>query len=139
MSHSTQTEGIPASHLFSQVLYACFAIPVTIVMINVFWPGGFALAIILASFWPMPWNAKRGLGAKEVEDIVRNLVPANSAKKTGNASFDAYREDVLSRLEQEQGQFDDFLGRLREAKDKSEFDRFMDDRAKRVIDDAELA
>lgn len=133
MTHSNQSDST-ASHVLSQILYACFAIPVAIVMINVFWPAGFVLAIILAAFWPTPWEAKRGLGAKEVENIVRDLVPNGKSKATGNASFDAYRADVLDRLEKEQDRFEDFLGRLRDAKDKSEFDRFMDDRAGRISD-----
>ena len=46
-----------------------------------------------------------------------------------NASFDAYRADMLRRLEQEQGEFDGFLDRLRAAKDQAEFDKFVDERA----------
>lgn len=49
---------------------------------------------------------------------------------TGNRAFDAYKADTLSRLEQEQRDFEAFLERLREAKDKSEFDQFMDERAR---------
>ncbi|MCF6443567.1 DUF2852 domain-containing protein [Nereida sp. MMG025] len=49
---------------------------------------------------------------------------------TGNAAFDAYKADTLRRLEEEQASFEQFLERLREAKDKAEFDQFMDDRAK---------
>ena len=49
---------------------------------------------------------------------------------TGNRAFDAYREDTLRRLEEEQRAFEEFLERLRAAKDKSEFDQFMEDRAR---------
>lgn len=49
---------------------------------------------------------------------------------TGNSAFDNYKADTLSRLEDEQVSFESFLQRLREAKDKSEFDTFMEDRAK---------
>lgn len=52
--------------------------------------------------------------------------PASS----GNAAFDAYREETLRRLEDEHEQFMGFLGRLREARDKAEFDQFMAERAK---------
>lgn len=48
---------------------------------------------------------------------------------TGNTAFDAYREDTLKRLEEEQEAFHAFLERLREAKDKTEFDQFMEERA----------
>jgi hypothetical protein len=49
---------------------------------------------------------------------------------SGNAAFDAYKADMLKRLEEEQTAFEAFLQRLREAKDKSEFDAFMEDRAR---------
>ena len=48
---------------------------------------------------------------------------------SGNMAFDSYKADTLRRLEEEQQAFEKFLQRLREAKDKSEFDSFMDDRA----------
>lgn len=49
---------------------------------------------------------------------------------SGNAAFDAYKSEMLKRLEDEQAAFEGFLQRLRDAKDKSEFDAFMEDRAK---------
>ncbi|MEP5152462.1 DUF2852 domain-containing protein [Planktotalea sp.] len=51
-------------------------------------------------------------------------------RSSGNSAFDAYKEDTLRRLEDEQSNFEAFLQRLRDAKDKAEFDEFMDDRAK---------
>ena len=44
---------------------------------------------------------------------------------SGNRAFDEYRAETLRRLEDEQREFQDFLVRLREAKDKAEFDQFM--------------
>lgn len=44
---------------------------------------------------------------------------------SGNRAFDEYRMETLSRLEDEQKEFRDFLDRLRHAKDKEEFDLFM--------------
>ncbi|MGR3485133.1 MAG: DUF2852 domain-containing protein [Paracoccaceae bacterium] len=49
---------------------------------------------------------------------------------TGNSAFDAYRADTIRRLEEERAEFEAFLGRLREAKDKAEFDQFMGERGK---------
>ncbi|MEY4984832.1 MAG: hypothetical protein RIR62_3098 [Pseudomonadota bacterium] len=49
---------------------------------------------------------------------------------TGNSAFDAYRAETLRRLEEEQAAFESFLSRLREAKDKQEFDAFMEERAR---------
>ena len=50
-------------------------------------------------------------------------------RPSGNTAFDTYKAETLRRLEDEQRAFEDFLGRLREAKDKAEFDQFMDERA----------
>jgi hypothetical protein len=56
--------------------------------------------------------------------------PAFTAfRPTGNAAFDAYKADTIRRLQEEQDAFEAFLQRLRDAKDKSEFDAFMADRA----------
>lgn len=56
----------------------------------------------------------------------------SAMKPSGNMAFDAYKNETLKRLEQEQDAFESFLERLREAKDKSEFDNFMEDREKRA-------
>lgn len=58
-------------------------------------------------------------------------------KSSGNSAFDAYKAETLRRLEDEQENFEAFLQRLREAKDKSEFDQFMEDRAKTAADKAD--
>lgn len=50
-------------------------------------------------------------------------------QSSGNTAFDAYKAETLRRLEEEQTNFEAFLERLRDAKDKAEFDQFMDDRA----------
>ncbi len=50
---------------------------------------------------------------------------------SGNRAFDEYRADTLRRLEAEQREFMEFLGRLRHAKDKAEFDEFMAERRRR--------
>lgn len=55
-----------------------------------------------------------------------------SARSSGNMAFDAYREDTLRRLEEEQEAFESFLERLRAAKDKQEFDSFMEERVARA-------
>jgi len=53
------------------------------------------------------------------------------SRSSGNRAFDEYREETLRRLEEEQREFHDFLGRLRMAKDKAEFDAFMAERRTR--------
>jgi hypothetical protein len=50
------------------------------------------------------------------------------AKPSGNKAFDDYREETLRRLEEEQKEFQEYLERLRQARDKAEFDQFMAER-----------
>ena len=52
-------------------------------------------------------------------------------RSSGNHAFDEYRAETLRRLEEEQREFRDFLNRLRQAKDKAEFDQFMAERRNR--------
>jgi Protein of unknown function (DUF2852) len=60
----------------------------------------------------------------------RHFGEGNPFRSSGNAAFDAYKAETLRRLMDEQAAFEAFLQRLREAKDKSEFDSFMADRAR---------
>jgi hypothetical protein len=55
----------------------------------------------------------------------------STAPTSGNHAFDEYRQETLKRLEDEQEEFQGFLGQLRAAKDRSEFDAFMADRRRR--------
>jgi hypothetical protein len=91
------------------------------------WPVGFALVayITVTNRWSTKMFSSRN--AMTGHD---RLWPSSTGRTSGNAAFDAYKADTLKRLEDEQGAFEAFLQRLREAKDKSEFDAFMDDRAK---------
>jgi hypothetical protein len=52
-------------------------------------------------------------------------------RSSGNRAFDEYRAETLSRLEEEQREFREFLDRLRLARDKAEFDQFMAERRNR--------
>jgi hypothetical protein len=47
---------------------------------------------------------------------------------SGNRAFDDYRSETLKRLEDEQRGFKEFLERLRFAKDREEFEKFMAER-----------
>lgn len=64
---------------------------------------------------------------------------ATTFRSSGNTAFDAYKADTLRRLQDEQDAFEAFLNRLRDAKDKSEFDQFMDERSKATKPDADTA
>jgi Protein of unknown function (DUF2852) len=114
--------------LLGLLLFGGFAIVATILAMVSFWPAGVALAIALAwiGFGPIlnQHHPRPGL------DWVKHVVPQNHVNRTGNISFDAYRAEVLDRLEDEQKTFVGFLDRLRDAKDKAQFDSFMQDRAR---------
>jgi hypothetical protein len=94
-----------------------------------FWPVG--LAILAYMIWgKQMFNGARkscGWGGTQYRHAMR---------PSGNSAFDAYKSETLKRLEEEQAAFDDFLRRLREAKDKTEFDAFMDERSRRRQDQA---
>ena len=138
--HMTRSDSRPSKafqgHLAVQIiatlLFGTFAIVAVSVAFATFWPAGLVIAIILA--WRggfMPQSAP-GLDADARAEMVRDLMPSAKTRSSGNASFDAYRADMLARLENEQQSFESFLVRLREARDKTEFDQFMDDRATRA-------
>ncbi len=90
-----------------------------------FWPIGLALLAY------MIWSKRMFSNSCS---MTRHRSPmrraATAMKSSGNTVFDAYKEETLRRLEEEQASFEDFLQRLREAKDQAEFDQFMDERAK---------
>lgn len=52
-------------------------------------------------------------------------------RTSGNRAFDEYRAETLRRLEEEHRAFQEFLDRLRMAKDEAEFDQFMAERGAR--------
>lgn len=88
------------------------------------WPVG--LALLAYMIWSKRmFNRNRTCSTSHPRHAAYNAV-----RPSGNRAFDAYKLDTLRRLEDEQRAFEEFLERLREAKDKSEFDSFMDDRAK---------
>jgi len=100
----------------------------------VFWPVGLAMTAYMVMNDKFSGNgihrrkthAWGGCGAKKRSRKMNSY--------TGNAAFDSYKDETLRRLEEEQSNFEEFLERLREAKDKAEFDQFMEDRAKSADD-----
>jgi len=105
---------------------------------KVAWIAAMVLALIL--FWPvglallayMIWSKRMFNGScNKSRHSARHTF-----RSSGNSAFDAYKADTLRRLEEEQEAFEAFLQRLRDAKDKSEFDQFMDDRARTANQDA---
>ena len=82
-----------------------------------FWPVG--LALLFYMIWSKRMSCKRSKFRKH-----------SLMGSTGNTAFDAYRDETLKRLEDEQSAFQGFLQRLRDAKDKTEFDQFMSERSR---------
>jgi hypothetical protein len=95
-----------------------------------FWPVG--LAILAYMIW-----GKRmfGKSCKTNGHMTTQRAWTPLAGSSGNSAFDSYKAETLRRLEDEQTAFQDFLERLRRAKDQTEFDAFMDERARRRRED----
>jgi hypothetical protein len=96
-----------------------------------YWPVGLALLAYVE--WKKPMFSSCARKSRSPSSSSRRGMSPNS----GNSAFDAYKADTLRRLEEEQSDFEAFLGRLREAKDKAEFDQFMDERAKTAVSTAD--
>ena len=85
----------------------------------VFWPVGLALLFFLI------WSGRMGCGKWKREHWRRM---GSQMRSSGNAAFDEYKAQTISRLEEEQDAFREFLDKLRMAKDKAEFEDFMSSR-----------
>ena len=103
----------------------------TIAGVVVFWPVG--LALVGYMIWSKRMFNRSCRGSRHAHhdrsrESFREM--ARAFRPSGNAAFDAYKADTIRRLTDEQEAFESFLQRLRDAKDKQEFDSFMDDRAR---------
>ena len=105
----------------------------------VFWPLGLAmLAYIL-------WGEKFGGSAEKAQAYwnqgkswctsAKSHHRHGAMRTSGNAAFDDYRAEQLKRLEEERRRLDEeieafheYMENLRKAKDREEFDRFMQER-----------
>ena len=112
-------------------------IAVMVLSFIVFWPLG--LAILGYMIWsgrmgcskrsgPGRWHKSQHASGKH------GFGRSRHSRTSGNTAFDEYREETLRRLEEEASEFDDFLTNLRDAKDKAEFDQFMNQRGPRTQD-----
>ena len=104
------------------------------------WPLGLATFAYLAGSGRLyAWRDGRGrmsgtwfnLGAGSSNATQGSGAQSSRMAPSGNQAFDAYRADAISRLEEEGREFQSFLERLRQARDKAEFDAFMADRRQR--------
>lgn len=114
-------------------------IALTVLGFLVFWPLGLAmLAYILCGevFGSSGFDADRLM--RRSRNWARGLGAASSGRygrSSGNAAFDAYRQEQLRRLEEERKRLDEeveafheYMRNLRMARDREEFDRFMRER-----------
>jgi Protein of unknown function (DUF2852) len=114
-------------------------IALTVISFILFWPAGLVvLGYLIGSGRMGCWrhHGSRNGGERWQARMARfqeraaqwgGPRPANPSggPSSGNSAFDEYRAETLRRLEEEQSQFREFLDRLRQAKDKAEFDQFM--------------
>jgi hypothetical protein len=99
----------------------------------IFWPVG--LAVLAYILWSGRMGCWRGAYANGRDGASRMGKPGTwwyPNQSSGNRAFDEYRQETLKRLEEEQREFQEFLDRLRFAKDKTEFDQFMAERRTRA-------
>ena len=110
-------------------------------------PMWIALAILgLVFWWPLAlavlayilWSGRMrccGIGFGRWNDRARQVDQTQTGwrqpRTSGNRAFDEYRAETLRRLEEEQRAFQEYLDRLRMAKDRAEFDQFMSERGAR--------
>ena len=120
-------------------------IALTVLGFILYWPVGLALLAYLVwsgrmACWKHEkwarrqarWGAGAGPGWGGMHEAADRWFGGFRGPRTsGNWAFDEYRADTLRRLEEEEKEFRDFLGRLRRAKDKQEFDQFLDERRQR--------
>lgn len=95
-----------------------------------FWPVGLALV----AYMTMTNRWSKDMFGSSCRKSRRAAWSADGNSRvhasSGNTAFDAYKAETLRRLEDEQAAFEGFLNRLREAKDKQQFDAFMEERAR---------
>ncbi|HEY4142127.1 MAG TPA: DUF2852 domain-containing protein [Pseudolabrys sp.] len=121
-------------------------IALTVLGFMVFWPLGLCILAFAIGSGRMGcgyhgqdrWQHKMERMQRKM-DWMRSRMGGNApsggfwggAPTSGNRAFDEYRNETLKRLEDEQREFREFLERLRFAKDKTEFDAFMNERRDR--------
>ncbi len=102
-----------------------------------FWPVG--LALLFYMIWSRRMSCSHHRHHRHSRHENRGFGGCHShhaaAQSSGNTAFDAYKDATLKRLEDEQEAFQSFLDQLRAAKDKTEFDQFMEARAKATSTD----
>lgn len=97
-----------------------------------FWPLGLAVVLYLALSGRLrEWRMESRGFWRNMQSDKGGRVSGRRGRPSGNHAFDTYRNETIQRLEDEQREFAEYLERLRQARDKSEFDQFMAERRKR--------
>ncbi len=134
MNHSATATG-PRPHHRARGRWTALNIVLMIIGFAVFWPLGLAMLA-----WII-WGDEIAENVEALKESLRSLFEraprfregvAGFSSRTGNAAFDAYRDEELKRLDEERrrleamrAEFESFLAELRRVKDQDEFDRFM--------------
>lgn len=112
-------------------------IALMVVSFALFWPAGLAVLAFLI------WSGRMGCRGRAFgrwhDNWHRRREEWRAGSRgggSGNSAFDEYRTETIRRLEDEEKEFHDFLSRLRQAKDRAEFDQFMADRRRRADEGA---
>jgi Protein of unknown function (DUF2852) len=108
------------------------------------WPIGLVLLALMIGGRRMTYGCGHSMERMQermdrlrarMEQARRNGGGWGTQRSSGNRAFDDYRSETLRRLEDEQREFKEFLERLRFAKDRAEFDQFMNERRNRARDE----
>ncbi len=117
--------------ILSVIAFGAVSIVAVSMAFAAFWVAGLVTTAVIAGTWSGSnmFGSRRRWRRKAHRQAVRNVAPSvHKGQSTGNASFDAYRAEMLDSLEQESRDFEGFLTRLRDARGKMEFDKYMDER-----------
>jgi len=130
---STQNGPHLVIQILSVIAFGIFSIVAVALAFSAFWLAGLTTTVVIA----LTWSRSRMFGGTwdgpqiPATETIKNLAPAvTSNRGTGNVNFDAYRDQMLEKLEEESRDFEVFLTRLRDAGDATEFETFLDERAK---------
>jgi len=106
-------------------------IAATVLSFWFFWPLGLAVVLFLALSGRLrEWRMEARGRWSNAAGKKGGRAWRGGCRTSGNHAFDAYRSETIQRLEDEQREFSEYLERLRQARDKAEFDQFMADRSK---------
>jgi hypothetical protein len=99
-----------------------------------FWPLG--LAMLAYILWGDRFEGAAGEVRRAADGLFAGCRREGPVRRTGNVAFDEWREKEFERLAEERrkldamrDEFDAYLRELRRARDREEFDRFMNSRS----------